>query len=104
MASALHFAAPPAGFEPATQGLGISPDVCRRAQRAQRALVRALRWRRESVLHTRFRCRDGNWMGKFAGPGPPARCYEVTLGALGLGTVRRTRCAWIAHPGGATSG
>ncbi len=40
--------APPAGLEPATHGLGISPDVSRCAQGDAKRLVRASRSRRES--------------------------------------------------------
>jgi hypothetical protein len=61
-------AAPPAGFEPATHGLGTSPGVCRQAHLVQRRWSWACPRTRSSVLHTQFRRRDGQLDGQLSEP------------------------------------
>ncbi len=56
--------APPAGFEPATHGLGISLDVLRLAHLAQRGCSGRCSRAGSCVRHTRFRCRDGQLDGQ----------------------------------------
>ena len=62
-----YCAAPSAGFEPATHGLGISPGVSRWAQGAQGRRSERCAVARRRVLRTRFRRRDGQLDGQLGG-------------------------------------